>query len=310
MDRQVGEILAELEADGLVDSTIVIWTTDHGDGLPRAKRDLFDAGIKVPMIIRWPEAYRPEGVAANGIDTRMVSFIDLAPTLLRLAGVEVPSYIQGRDFIEAEPREFIFASRDRIDEVDDRQRAVRGERYKYIRSWHPDQPGGHHLAYRDNMEMMIELWSLLEAGELDAAQRQWFEAPGEERLFDLDSDLHELNDLAGDPQYQMTLERMRGALASWQERVDDWSEESEAEMLARFQPNGEVQVTAQPGLDFRDGRMHLSSNTDSASIGYRVDEGRWHLYIRPVVIPAGKLVEAKAVRYGWEESEAVEGIAP
>ena len=310
MDRQVGEVLAELEADGLADSTIVIWTTDHGDGLPRAKRDLFDAGIKVPMIIRWPEAYRPEGVAANGIDTRMVSFIDLAPTLLRLAGVEVPSYIQGRDFIEAEPREFIFASRDRIDEVDDRQRAVRGERYKYIRSWHPDQPGGHHLAYRDNMEMMIELWSLLEAGELDAAQRQWFEAPGEERLFDLDSDLHELNDLAGDPQYQMTLERMRGALASWQERVDDWSEESEAEMLARFQPNGEVQVTAQPGLDFRDGRMHLSSNTDSASIGYRVDEGRWHLYIRPVVIPAGKLVEAKAVRYGWEESEAVEGIAP
>ena len=310
MDRQVGEVLAELEADGLADSTIVIWTTDHGDGLPRAKRDLFDAGIKVPMIIRWPEAYRPDGVAANGIDTRLVSFIDLAPTLLRLAGVEVPSYIQGRDFIEAEPREFIFASRDRIDEVDDRQRAVRGERYKYIRSWHPDQPGGHHLAYRDNMEMMIELWSLLEAGELDAAQRQWFEAPGEERLFDLDSDLHELNDLAGDPQYQMTLERMRGALASWQERVDDWSEESEAEMLARFQPNGEVQVTAQPGLDFRDGRMHLSSNTDSASIGYRVDEGRWHLYIRPVVIPAGKLVEAKAVRYGWEESEAVEGIAP
>jgi arylsulfatase A-like enzyme len=105
MDRQVGEILAELEADGLADSTIVVWTTDHGDGLPRAKRDLFDAGIKVPMVIRWPEAYRPKGVAANGIDTRLISFIDFAPTLLRLAGVPLPSYLQGRDFVEAEPRE-------------------------------------------------------------------------------------------------------------------------------------------------------------------------------------------------------------
>jgi arylsulfatase A-like enzyme len=114
MDQQVGEILAQLETDGLADSTIVIWTTDHGDGLPRAKRDLFDLGIKVPMVIRWPEAYRPEGVAPNGIDTRMVSFIDFAPTILRLAGAPLPDYLQGQDFVEDEPREYIFASRDRI----------------------------------------------------------------------------------------------------------------------------------------------------------------------------------------------------
>jgi N-sulfoglucosamine sulfohydrolase len=310
MDRQVGEILAELEVDGLADSTIVIWTTDHGDGLPRGKRDLFDAGIQVPMIIRWPEAYRPPGVAAHGIDTRMISFIDFAPTILRLAGVELPSYIQGRDFVEADPREYIFASRDRIDEVEDRQRAVRDDRYKYIRSWHPDQPGGHHLAYRDNMDMMIELWSLLETGGLNAAQRQWFEAPGEERLFDLKSDPHELHNLVGDPAYRTELERMRNALTTWQERVDDWSEESEAEMLARFRPDGEARITAVPALEFRDGRLHLSCNTAGASIGYRVSGGRWQLYTQPVAVSAGEEVEAKAVRYGWEESESMEGVAP
>ena len=90
MDREVGQILQALEGDGLADSTIVIWTTDHGDGLPRAKRELFDSGIKVPMIIRWPEAYRPAGVAPGEVDARLISFVDIAPTILVLAGVPVP----------------------------------------------------------------------------------------------------------------------------------------------------------------------------------------------------------------------------
>lgn len=310
MDRQVGEILAALEADGLADSTIVIWTTDHGDGLPRGKRDLFDSGIRVPMIIRWPEAYRPEGVTAGSVDERLVSFIDLAPTLLRLAGVDRPVYLQGRDFILGEPRHYIYAARDRVDEVNDRQRAVRDERFKYIRSWHPDQPGGHHLAFRDNMDMMIELWELLEAGELNQAQRQWFEAPGEERLFDLRNDPHELINLAGDARYQVELGRLRGALATWRSRIDDSGEESEAQLIARFQPSGTIPLTETPELEFYDGRMRISSDTNGASIAYRTEGTRWQLYNQPIVIRSGTVVQAKAIRYGWEESDIVEGIAP
>jgi N-sulfoglucosamine sulfohydrolase len=310
MDRQVGEILAQLEADGLDDSTIVIWTTDHGDGLPRAKRELFDSGIKVPMIIRWPEAYRPPGVAASGIDPRLISFVDLAPTLLQLAGVNLPSYLQGRDFIKGAPREYVYASRDRIDEVTDRQRAVRDGRYKYILSWYPQQPGGHHLAFRDNMDMMLELWSMLEAGELNAVQRQWFEAPGEERLFDLVSDPHELNNLADELAYKVQLQRMRNALAAWQARVDDWSEDSEADMVARFRPHGSVPRTAAPEWIFSKDRVLLSSASEGASIGYRIDGGQWRLYTGPVNLNRGSELEARAVRYGWEESETVELWAP
>lgn len=310
MDQQVGDLLAQLEADGLADSTIVVWTTDHGDGLPRAKRDLFDLGIKVPMIIRWPEAYRPAGAAANGIDTRLVSFIDFAPTLLRLAGAPLPSYLQGRDFVNGEPREYIYASRDRIDEVSDRQRAVRDDRYKYIRSWHPLQPGGHHLAYRDNMEMMQEMWTLLEAGKLNALQRQWFEPPGEERLFDLQEDPFELHDLSADPAYGATLERMRGALAAWQQRVPDWSQQSEEEMLGGFRPGGEAPVTAEPKLMFSEGKLHLDSATKGASLGYQIGDGGWQLYSVPVPVTLGAEITAKAVRYGWDESETVEKVAP
>ncbi|MDX1735115.1 MAG: sulfatase, partial [Halioglobus sp.] len=182
MDWQVGEILSALEADGLADSTIVIWTTDHGDGLPRSKREIYDSGIRVPMIIRWPEAYRPDGVAAGGIETRMVSFVDFAPTLLRLAGATVPENMQGVDFISAPARRYIYAARDRIDEVPDRQRAVRDARYKYIRSWQPQQEGGHPLKFRDNIEMVREMRALYEAGQLNEAQSRWYEAPGEERL--------------------------------------------------------------------------------------------------------------------------------
>jgi len=310
MDRQVGEMLEQLEADGLANSTIVIWTTDHGDGLPRAKRDLFEAGIKVPMIIRWPEAYRPEGVVPGGIDVRLVSFVDLAPTILRLAGVSLPAYMQGRDIITAQPRDYIYASRDRIDEVTDRQRAVRDNRYKYIRSWYPQQPGGHRLAFRDNLKMMQELWQLLEEGKLNDQQRQWFEPPGEERLFDLQKDPFELNNLAADPTHRATLQRMRDALATWQDEVEDWGEQSEAEMLASFRPNGEVQVTEPAEISFRQGDLHLFSKTKDASLAYRIDGGSWQLYTRPVSVAGSVEVQAKAVRYGWDESAVLTKNSP
>ena len=92
MDLQVGKLIDRLELEGLLDETIIIWTTDHGDGLPRAKRELYDSGIKVPMIIRWPDL-RGQGA----LETRLVSFIDLAPTIMVLAGVPVPDHMQGND---------------------------------------------------------------------------------------------------------------------------------------------------------------------------------------------------------------------
>lgn len=310
MDREVGQILDQLESDGLMNSTIVIWTTDHGDGLPRAKRELFDSGIKVPMIIRWPDAYRPGDVEPGTIDTRLVSFVDLAPTIMNLAGAPLPAYLHGRDFIWGEPRRYIYAARDRIDEVADRQRAVRDARYKYIRSWRPEQPGGHRLAYRDNMDMMEELWTLLEDGELNSLQRQWFEAPGEERLFDLQNDPFELNTIAQDPKHKAVLERMRAELSDWQKRVSDWSEQSEADMVAEFQLNGKTPVTGSPRLTTTNGSLQFENTTPGASIGYRLDDGDWKLYRGNEAGAYGVTISFKAVRYGWEESEVIELKVP
>jgi arylsulfatase A-like enzyme len=202
MDASVGKVLARLEADGLADTTIVIWTADHGDGLPRAKRELLDAGIRVPLIVRWPASLRPRGITPGSFDERLVSFVDLAPTLLALAGVDRPAYQQGRSFLATgpAPRAYVYAARDRVDEVADRQRAVRDARFAYIRGWHPDLAGGHRLAFRDNLESERELRELYQAGRLDADQRKWFAPVGLERLFDTRSDPEQLHDLLWRPE--------------------------------------------------------------------------------------------------------------
>lgn len=305
MDAQVGLVLAELQADGLADDTIVIWTTDHGDGLPRAKRELYDSGIKVPMIVRWPERYRPANLEPGQFDQRLISFVDLAPTILALAGVPAPASMQGRDFASpaTPPREYIYASRDRIDEVYDRQRAVRDQRYKYIRSWYPRQEGGHHLDFRDNMSMVRELFQLREEGELNAAQLLWFSAPGEERLFDTQADPFELVNLLDEPDYAHILQRMRQAYRAWAHRVEDWSEIPEVDMMASFQPAGEQQATSKPVITISRGMLAIKSATEGASLGYRIDDGRWQLYTEPFPTAPGSMVVAKAVRYGWQESD-------
>ncbi|MGI9432464.1 MAG: sulfatase/phosphatase domain-containing protein, partial [Myxococcota bacterium] len=276
-------------------------------GLPRAKRELYDSGLRVPMIVRWPESLRPAEAAPGTVDERLVSFVDFAPTFLEWAGATAPDGLPGRSFSDpaTPPREFVFASRDRIDEILDRQRAVRDDRWKYIRSWHPEVPGGHPLAFRDNIEMVRELHALHAAGALDAASDRWFEPFGNEKLFDLEADPHEMKDLSGDAEHAAVLQRMRGALSDWLSRTPDWSEVPESEMVARFESEGSLGPTAAPTIGVSSGEVTLASETAGASLGYRIDGGRWRLYTGPFSAPAGSDVEAKAVRYGWDESKKV-----
>ena len=307
MDREVGKILRQLEADGLADSTIVIWTTDHGDGLPRAKRELYDSGIKVPMIIRWPKVFTPEGIKPGEVDERLISFVDLGPTILSLAGIPVPKNMHGRSFVadDAGLREYVYASRDRIDEVMDRQRAVRDARYKYLRSWYPRQAGGHRLQFRDNIDMAREMHTLYAAGALNEIQSAWYEPPGEERLYDLQRDPDEIHDVSADPQYLSVLLRLRDEMNAWLTRVGDWSDQPEDSMVAGFESNGARGVTPAPALSVSDGVLVITPAGAEHSLEYRIDGGFWQLYNGPFGVEINGEVDARAVRYGWEESEIV-----
>ncbi len=306
MDLRVGEVLDRLKEDGLEDNTIVVWTTDHGDALPRAKRELFDSGVHVPMIIRWPEKYRPAGAEPGSTSDRLISLMDLGPTFLSLANIKAPDTMHGKAFAgayEQLPRDYVFAARDRIDRIPDRQRAVRDKRFKYIYS-HNTSAGGFRLAYRDIARGMQDLWRHLEEGRLDDIQMQWFSERPAEMLFDTLNDPHEVNNLASDPAYGEVLQRLRDALAEHRRTVYDYSEEmSEEEMAAQFWPNGQQPVTATPDIMPGTDAITIVSDTDGASIEYRFDEGSWQLYTAPVSAGSANRVEARAVRYGWATSE-------
>jgi N-sulfoglucosamine sulfohydrolase len=307
MDGQVGAVLRQLDAAGLADSTVVIWTADHGDGLPRAKRELFDSGIHVPMIIRWPPAFRPAGVEPGMVDERLISFVDLGPTILSLGRTRVPGYMHGRKFAgkDALPRDYVYASRDRIDDQMDRQRAVRDKRYKYLRSWYPWHPGGADLDFRDNIDMVRRMRAKYDVGNMDPIQAQWYEPPGKERLFDLETDPFEIENLADSAKHRDVLRRMRGQMDAWLAEVGDGSAEDEAAMVARFEPEGERQVTPVPEVLVKGETLHITAAAWGHSLEYRINGGPWRLYTYPVLIDGGSEVEARAVRYGWEESEIV-----
>ena len=313
MDRVVGQWLQRLEADGLAEDTIVIWTTDHGDGLPRGKRELYDSGIRVPLIIRWPVNFRPEGVSSGSVDERLLSFIDFAPSVLSWAGVESPQWIQGRPILSDpdEKREFVFASKDRLDEVPFRERVVRDDRFKYLYNYRPGEPGGKTLKYREQLATMRELHEWFDSGRMNAQQAFWFEPRPAEELYDLDADPHEVNNLAADPAFAAELERMRTALAAWRERVPDLSDRPDAVMAQVFWPEGKQPKTAPPIIQIKDGTVSLQNATPGASIGYRLADGEWKLYTAAFDAAGSPTIEAKAVRYGWMESEiAAAALAP
>ncbi|MCZ6640061.1 MAG: sulfatase, partial [Gammaproteobacteria bacterium] len=208
LDLQIGVVMDALEADGLLDDTIIVFYGDHGGPLPRQKRLLYDSGLRVPLIIRFPD-----GRGAGTVSEELVSFVDFAPTMFSLAGIEPPSYLEGQAFLgeyRKSPRTYIHAAADRLDEYYDMIRAVRDERFKYLRNFRPDQ--GYYLpvAYREQMASMQELLRLRDIDGLSEEQAQWFrETKPHEELFDTWNDPHELNNLASDPEYAGKLEELK-----------------------------------------------------------------------------------------------------
>ena len=307
MDAQVAAILERLERDGLADSTIVIWTTDHGDGLPRAKRELFESGIRVPMIIRWPESLRPDGLNPGALDSRMISFVDLTATILALAGIDGVPGAHGHNFLapNSEPREYVYASRDRIDDILDRQRAVRDERYKYIKSFHPDLASANTSDFRENQDGMRAWRAAFEAGELSSVEARFFEGPGEEQLYDLEQDPFELNNLIGSAAHTSILERLRQAYQDFEVRVPDLAAIPEAELKERYWPGDEQPVTKRPIFATEAGRLSLSAPDPGASIELSIDRGPFRPYLQSFAVAPGTRLAARAIRYGWTESDIV-----
>lgn len=238
MDQGVGEHLASLEKEGLADDTIVFFYSDHGVGLPRAKRWLYESGTHVPLIIRFGKNFRhlaPQEAAT--VTEQLVSFVDFAPTVLSLAGVPVPDHMQGMAFLGEQaqpPRDYVHGIRDRMDETHDLIRSVRDKRYRYIRNDMPWMPYAQPLTYAELGPTMQSLRKLHAAGRLMPEQELFFRAakPPEE-LYDVDNDPHELNNVAALAEHRATLERLRARHLAWADETLDLGLIPEPELHAR-----------------------------------------------------------------------------
>ncbi len=221
VDQQIGQVVDRLAADGLLENTFVFYFGDHGGVLPRGKGYAYESGLHVPLVVRVPENWQhlvnaKRGSSVNGF----VSFIDFGPTLLHLAGIDVPSQVDGRPFLgsdvsmdEVNKRDEAFGYADRFDEKYDLVRTLRKGKYEYVRNYQPFNFDGLQNNYRYKMLAFTEWRQLYEAGKLNAIQRQFFEPRAAEALYDIESDPHETTNLATDPTFAAVTTAMRARLS-------------------------------------------------------------------------------------------------
>lgn len=239
-DREVGRVLELLEEDGVADDTIVFVFSDHGNGLPRYKRWLRDSGLRVPLVVHVPERFShlvPPGEGAR--PERLVSFVDFPATALSLAGLPVPDILQGRPFLGrkvAPPRRHVFGARDRADDMFELSRSISDGRYIYVRHFLPHlpeiQPG---RIFSDQKSSLRELRRAHRAGELAGpTARIWEARKPIEELHDLQSDPHEIVNLADSPAHADVKKRLKARLKRWilEHRDGGFLPESEAQIRA------------------------------------------------------------------------------
>lgn len=253
MDRQAADVLAQLAADGLADDTIVFFYGDHGSGMPRSKRWPYNSGLHVPLIVHFPEKWRglaPKEYKPGGSTRRLVSFVDLAPTLLSLAGIQPPVHMQGHAFMgrhEAPPQPYLYGFRGRMDERYDLVRSVRDDRYVYMRQYMPHMIYGQHIAYMFQTPT-TQVWrNLYDEGKLNAAQRKFWEPKPPEELYDLSADRDEIKNLAADPAHKSTIDRFRKAEREWVLKVRDVGFLSEDEIHTRSAGSTPYDMARTPG---------------------------------------------------------------
>ena len=339
MDHWAGDLLRQLEDDGLAETTLVVFWSDHGLGMPRAKRWPYDSGLHVPLLVRWPGQITP-----GTIHTEPVALMDLAATMLVVAGLPIPAHLHAQPLFDAQgqpetpARRYVFGHRDRMDEQEDTIRTVRDARFRYIRNYHPDRPAMGHHEYADRMATWQEFRRLCfeEANQLARGDLPNRLTPAQrlvvattrppEELYDLRADPYEIQNLADDSRYAADLERLRHALVQWQQAYGDLGMIPEMELIERWRPGGAWPLTAPPALQIANGRIVATCTTVGASIGWTADPpglhealsvfsgitgdpdtgGRaWQLYTAPIAAPAGMTLWFRAHRLGYRASTDV-----
>ncbi|OBQ56674.1 sulfatase [Tamlana sp. s12] len=308
LDQQVGKLIAQLKKDGLYDNTIIFFYSDHGGPLPRQKRDIHKSGLHVPFMVK-------DLKGTKGRTDRLVSFVDLAPTILSLAGAEIPDYLQGKAFMgekDSQPRDYVFGTSDRFDEITDRSRAVYDKQYLYVINDFPEKLWYKDISYRLQVPMMKEMIQLRDENKLNAVQSTWFQPKQDEELFDIKNDPNRLHNLANNPKFADVKKRMRTALLKFRDSHTDLGMLPESQLIKNMWPNFEQPVTASVEVKNNKGVVSLNSKTKGASIAYIISDtseekldfnSPWQVYSKPINVKQGQYIYTMAQRIGYKETE-------
>jgi len=273
MDKKFQEILYQLEEDGLRENTIIFFYSDHGTGLPRGKGYLHDTGIKVPLIIEFPEKYKHYSPAKAGtFSDELVNFIDFPPTVLSLTGIDPPKYMQGKPFLgqyRKNSNDYVISIRDRRDEVLMFSRSIRTDKYHYIRNFLPHRPRMQRNFYSEITPIRQELRRLDNLGLLQSNEA-WLmgDSVPVDELYDTETDPHELNNLAQEAEHQEIMELLKRNLFSWMVETKDLGLVPEHEMIEKSKDNAPYDTFSnnfdpKPILDLVDkigrGKQHIDS---------------------------------------------------
>lgn len=291
MDAQAGEILKQLEEDGLAEDTIIMYYGDHGAGMPRSKRWPYNSGLHVPMIAYIPPKFRhlaPDYYQTGGKSDRLVGFIDLAPTVLSLAGIKPPEHMQGHTFLgkHTTPEQpFAFGFRGRMDERYDMVRTVRDKRYVYIRNYMPHKVYGQYLQYMF-VTPTTQVWKkMYDEGKLNDEQSKFWQTKPAEELYDLQNDPDEINNLADSAEHQSIKLKLRMAQMNKAKEIRD----------VGFLPENEIHERATTSTPFEMGHDPNKYNVEKV-----MDAAELASFMKPSALPKIKALlndDDSAVRY-------------
>lgn len=314
LDDRFGKIIQTLKDQGLYDNTIIFFFSDNGGPMPRGKRETLETGLHVPFLVRFPD-----GLNAGKIEG-LVSFVDFAPTVLSLAGIKPPKYMQGQAFLgkykSDSPRKYIFGSGDRFDEYPDKVRAVIDERYLFVKNDYPQLPPYKDVSYRKVMPMMKRLLIMRDEGKLSGVAASWFQPhkSGQEELYDCIKDPDNVNNLINASLYEDKIKELRIVLEQWLKDVGDMGNIPETKMIEQMWPDNIQPITMQPQISIAKGNIKLTCNTIGSSIAYILSDEKivtdldsgWKLYHELIEPENAKYLYVMSNRIGFADSDVIE----
>ena len=296
LDKQIGEIINQLKDDGLYENTVIFFFSDHGGPFPRYKRSIYDSGLKCPLIIKWTETRNEPR------NNQMISFIDLAPTILELTKSETNHEMEGVSFYNQNNRDYIFAATDRFDEYTDKRRCVRNKEFKVIINYDTNSSIMKPVSYRQKMKTMRVLDSLNDLKKNTISMENWYKKTKPKyELYDIVNDPYELNNLFTNKDYDSVFYELKNKLNNWI-KASDYGNMNEEQMLEEMFSNEFRPMKLNvPTIKKSNEGFIIYSNNSGASIAYRTSKNlSWEIIENGNQIVSENAFELLMFKPGYE----------